>query len=74
MSYFDTYREAVQALIRTRTAGEKAKVHSFEPDDAGSLLQTLEQSLSAAPLKRTSARNVVAMSVSDSKARKKVAS
>ena len=72
MTYFDTYRGAVQALIRTRTAGQKGKVRSFEPGNADSLLQTLEQSLSAAP--RTSARNVIGMSGSDSKARKKVAS
>ena len=50
MSYFDRYREAVQTVDRYSAAGEKATlVSSFEAGDANSLLQTLEQSLSAAP-------------------------
>ena len=75
MSYFDTYREAVQRLVRTRTAGDKAtRVRSFEAGDANNLLQTLEQSLSAAAPKQTAAENVVAMSACDRKAKKRIAS
>ena len=66
--YVDTYREAVQTLIRTRSAGEKARpVHGFQAGDASRLLQTLEQSLSAAPRKRSTAEHVVARSARERK-------
>ena len=50
LRYFDTYREAVEALVRSRVEGQQtASVRSREAGaKAGTLLQALEQSLKPA--------------------------
>ena len=75
LNYFDTYREAVQALVRSRIEGQpRASVRDHGADDStASLLQVLEQSVKPAQRQAPTGAKVTTVPQRDSK-RSKAAS
>ena len=75
LKYFDSYREAVQALVRSRIEGQQtAPVNGFEADGACSLLHALEQSLKPAGRKGPTGEKLTTLPASNRKQTKLAAS
>src|SRR3712207_6516770 len=75
LNYFDRYRHSVQALVRSRIAGQQTiAAADTKATDAGSLLTALEQSLQPKVRKPSTAEGTSAKSAPDRKPRRRAAS